>query len=163
MLGIDLTPYKPGLHEATLTPSAESVGLEPETFDDVVVDVRLDLEEDRALVAFTARATATLVCDRTAVTFEQPVEGRYAVLFVLPERLDVLDDADDVRPLPPPGAALDLTDAVRDTLLLALPARRVAPGAEDEELPVTFGAERDEDGDVIDPRWEALKKLRDSF
>lgn len=163
MLGIDLTPYQPGLHEATLTPSAASVGLEPETFDDVVVDVRLDLEEDRALVAFTARATATLVCDRTAVTFEQPVEGRYAVLFVLPERLDVLDDADDVRPLPPPGAALDLTDAVRDTLLLALPARRVAPGAEDEELPVTFGAERDEDGDVIDPRWEALKKLRDSF
>lgn len=163
MLGIDLTPYKPGLHETTLTPPAESLGLDPEAFGEVVVDVRLDLEEDRALVAFTTRATATLVCDRTAVTFEQPVEASYAVLFLLPERLDGLDGDDDVRPLPPPGAALDLTDAVRDTLLLALPARRVAPGAEDEELPVTFGAVRDADGDPIDPRWDALKKLRDSL
>jgi uncharacterized protein len=164
MLGINITPLKPGLHEVALTPSAEALGLDPEVFSAVTVDARLDHDQDRTFVAFTARATATLVCDRTAVTFEQPVEGTYAVLFVLPERLGDLGDAgdDDVRPLPPAGAELDITDAVRDTLLLALPSRRVAPGAEDEDLPVSFGAERDEDGAIIDPRWAALQKLRDS-
>lgn len=164
MLSIDITPLKPGLHEVTLTPSPEALGLDPDAFSAVKVEVRLDHGQDRTLVAFTARATASLICDRTAVAFEQPVQGSYAILFVLPEQLEGLADAgdEDVRPLPQPGAELDITDAVRDTLLLALPTRRVAPGAEDEELPVTFGAERDEEGDVIDPRWEALKKLRDT-
>lgn len=165
MLGIDITPYKPGLHEVVLTPSAEDVGLDPDVFADLNVDVRLDQHEERTLVAFTARATATLECDRTAVEFEQPVEGTYAILFVLPEHFGGFDAAgeDDIRALPQAGAPLDITDAVRDTLLLALPIRRVAPGAEDEPIPVTFGANLDEDGNAIDPRWDALKKLRDNL
>lgn len=164
MLGIDVTPLKPGLHEVTLTPPPEALSLDPDTFRDVVVEAQLDHEQERTLVTFTAQAVASLVCDRTAVRFDQPVEGSYTILFVLPEHLDQFGDGtdDDVRPLPQPGAELDLTDAVRDTLLLALPTRRIAPGAEDEELPVTFGAELDEEGNTIDPRWEALKKLRDT-
>lgn len=167
MLGIDTAPLPTGLHEMTLTPSAEDVALDPETFSDVSVEIRLDHEEQRDLVAFTARATATLECDRTLEPFDQSVSGSYAVLFVLPEHLDRYttdddDTGDDVRPLPEPGAPLDITAPVRDTLLLALPTRRVAPGAEDEELQVQFGALTDSDGDPMDPRWEALKKLRDS-
>lgn len=166
MLGIDTATLPDGLHEMTLTPSAEDVELDPETFSDLSVEVRLDHEEQRDLVAFTARATATLECDRTLEPFEQAVSGSYAVLFVLPEHLDrytTEDDAsEDVRPLPQSGAPLDLTVPVRDTLLLALPTRRVAPGAEDEELPMQFGAVTDSEGHPMDPRWEALKKLRDT-
>lgn len=165
MLGIDTTPFKPGLYEITLEPSPEEVGLDAEVFSDIVVEARLDHQEERTLVAFTAKADATLECDRTAVMFEQPVEGTYAILFVLPERFGGFDDEsdDDIRPLPPAGADLDITDAVRDTLLLALPIRRVAPGAEDEPIPVTFGAILDDEGNAVDPRWEALRKLRDNL
>lgn len=165
MLGIDITPLKPGLHEVELAPSPEEVELDPAVFADIAVDARVDHHEERTLVAFTARATATLECDRTAVMFEQPVEGTYAILFVLPDQFGGFEDGgdDDIRPLPPTGADLDITDAVRDTLLLALPIRRVAPGAEDEPIPVTFGAHTDDDGSVIDPRWEALRKLRDNL
>ena len=164
MLGIDIAHLKPGLHEQTYASTPDDLGLDPEVFEDITVDVRIDHEEDRDLVAFTARATATLECDRTLVPFQQAVEGSYAVLFVLPERLGsyAADANDDLRALPAPGAPLDLTDAVRDTLLLALPTRRVAPGAEDQTLPVQFGALTDADGDPMDPRWEALKKLRDT-
>lgn len=167
MLGIETASLPTGLHEMTLTPSAEDVTLDPDVFSDLSVEVRLDHEEQRDLVAFTARATATLECDRTLEPFDQAVSGSYAVLFVLPEHLDRYttddgDEGDDVRPLPEPGAALDITGPVRDTLLLALPTRRVAPGAEDEELQVQYGALTDSDGDPMDPRWEALKKLRDN-
>ena len=166
MLGIDTAPLSPGLHELTLTPSAEEANLDPEVFSNITVEIRLDHEEQRDLVAFTARAVATLECDRTLQPFEQRVSGSYAVLFVLPEHLDRYATAEasdeDVRPLPEPGTELDLTGPVRDTLLLALPTRRVAPGAEDEELPVQFGALTDSEGNAMDPRWEALKKLRDS-
>lgn len=166
MLGIETAPLRPGLHELTLTPSADEVNLDPETFGDITVDVRLDHEQERDLIAFTARATATLECDRTLVPFQTSIKGDYAVLFVLPEHLSryATDEGgdEDVRPLPEPGNELDLTDPVRDTLLLALPTRRVAPGAEDEELPVQFGVLTDEEGNPVDPRWEALRKLRDS-
>lgn len=166
MLGIETAPFPPGLHQLTLTPSAEEVNLDPAMFEDITVEVRLDHEQDRDLIAFTARATATLECDRTLVPFQQAVRGDYAVLFVLPEHLEryTSDEGggEDIRPLPEPGAELDITGPVRDTLLLALPARRVAPGAEDENLPVQFGALTDAEGNVVDPRWEALKKLRDS-
>ena len=167
MLGIETAPFPPGLHEMTLTPSADEVNLDPEMFNDITVEVRLDHEQERDLIAFTARATATLECDRTLVPFEQRVKGNYAVLFVLPEHLDryTTDNAsadEDVRPLPEPGIPLDIADPVRDTLLLALPTRRVAPGADDEDLPTQFGALTDAEGNTIDPRWDALKKLRDS-
>lgn len=165
MLGIDTTSLKPGLHEWHLTPSADDLNLDPEAFEDLVVDVRVDHEDERDLVAFTARATATLECDRTLEPFEHAVEGSYAILFVLPDQLDnyTTDESDeDVRPLPKPGRPLDLTDTVRDTLLLALPTRRIAPGAEAEDLPTQFGVLTDEDGNPIDPRWDALRKLRDS-
>jgi len=167
MLGIDTAPLPTGLHEMTLTPSAEDVELDPEIFSDLAVEVRLDHEDERDLIAFTARATATLECDRTLELFDQTVSGSFAVLFVLPEHLDRYTTDDDdtgegVRPLPEPGAPLDITEPVRDTLLLALPTRRVAPGAEDEELQVQYGVLTDGDGDPIDPRWEALKKLRDN-
>ncbi|MEM1042435.1 MAG: DUF177 domain-containing protein [Bacteroidota bacterium] len=166
MLGVDITALPPGLHQQTHAPVPDDLGLDAGTFGDIVVEVTLDHGEDRDLVAFTARATATLECDRTLKPFRQRVEGSYAVLFVLPERLDQYasddDSSDDVRPLPDPGQPLDLTEPVRDTLLLSLPTRRVAPGAEDEDLPVQFGALTDEDGNPIDPRWDALRALRDS-
>lgn len=168
MFGLDITPLKPGLHTFTLTPSPEDLDLDPAAFSDVVVDLRLDHGEDRTFVDYTVRATATLECDRTLVMFQQPVAGRHAVLFVEPSDLESgaegESDApgDDVRPLPDPGTPLDLTAPVRDTLLLALPVRRVAPGADEEEIPLVFGALTDEAGEPVDPRWEALRKLRDS-
>ncbi len=164
MFGLEITHRTPGLYEETLAVAPDDLGLDADAFEDIAVEIRLEHEEDRDLVAFTARALATLECDRTLVPFQQPVEGQYAVLFVMPERLGGYDAAadDDLRPLPEPGAPLDLTDAVRDTLLLALPSRRVAPGAEDQDLPVQFGALTDADGEYLDPRWEALRKLRDT-
>src|SRR5690606_37846589 len=83
------------------------------------------------------------------------------VLFVPPDQLPMGTDDDDVQPLLDDATALDLTDAVRDTLLLALPLRRVAPEAEDAEIPTSFGAPTDAEGNPVDDRWEALRRLRD--
>lgn len=170
MLSLDLTPFEPGLHELTLTPSPEELDLDPEAFADIVVDVRLDYQEDHALVLLTVQATATLECDRTLEMFRQQISGRHDVLFLVPhemERSRVPEDEasegdDDVYELPEPGVPLDLTAPVRDTILLSLPIRRVAPGAEDREIPLVFGALTRDDGEPLDARWEALRRLKDN-
>ncbi len=100
------------------------------------------------------------MCDRTLVSYDEPVAGDYAMLYVTQREAEPADESlDDVIELAPDEEEIDLTEAVRDTLLLALPHRRVAPGADALELPTQFGAPAEGD-DVADPRWDALRQLR---
>lgn len=160
MLTIDVASLDQGLHEIALDPGADELELDPETFKDVHVDARLDVSERRILVIFDATATATLECDRTLRPFDMEIGGTHHVIFAPPEfSAFVEDDYDDVRTLGAGDTKIDVTDVVRDTILLAIPQRCVAPGAEEEEIPTQFGAPDDEQ-DEIDPRWEALRALK---
>lgn len=161
VFGIDITHLEPGFHTWSLRPSAEELDLDPAVFRNLLVEVRLELGRERALVLLEAQAVARLECDRTLVEFEQPVRGEYSLLLVPEDRLEEAAEKDEeALPLPQPGETLDLTGAVRDTLVLALPVRRIAPGAEEQEIPLRFGSPPEE-GAPADPRFEALRKLRD--
>ncbi len=157
MLQINVASLASGVHHLDLAPEPAALDLDPDLFSSIQVSVRLDRQPDRILVRLTARANVMLECDRTLVAFQHPLEGTYHVLFGPPSLASGAAE-EELRILLPTDPELDLTDIVRDTLLLAIPARKVAPGAEEIDLPVQFGtgeAERD-----IDPRWEALRHLR---
>lgn len=160
MLRIDLAPLSDGLHHLELEPAAEALDLDPDTFSDIRVQVVLDYRNGRALVTLHVTGVAVLECDRTLATFAQGLDGSYRVLFVPPDfghPREADDEVGEVRLLEPGTHEIDLTGAVRDTLLLAVPVRKVAPGADDVELPTRFGAEADTP--AVDPRWEALRAL----
>jgi uncharacterized metal-binding protein YceD (DUF177 family) len=56
-----------------------------------------------------------------------------------------------------------VTDIIRDTILLSIPQRTIAPGAEEEDIDMTFGEPDDEETeteDAVDPRWSKLKDLK---
>lgn len=162
MLHIDLSPFGEGVHSFTLEPTPDMLDLDPEMFSDVLVDVHLTRQRERVLVLMDARATAALTCDRTLRPFEQEVKGDYGVLFAPPDAAVSEDDEafEEVREWTPSDQHLDVTDMVRDTLMLALPQRRVAPGAEQEDIETRFGAA--ESGEErIDPRWEKLRQLKE--
>ncbi|MEM6647553.1 MAG: DUF177 domain-containing protein [Bacteroidota bacterium] len=159
MLSIDISPLPLGRHTLALYPKAEALELDPDAFRDIEVNLELDRMEDRVLVSIEAAATATLECDRTLEPFEQDVEGIYKVYFAPPHffgSADRADEDDAMRVLPAGETELDLTQEVRDTLVLALPTRRISPEAEAMEVPTQFGG----GDDAIDPRWEALRQLR---
>lgn len=159
-LPVRIASLGPGLHALRLTPSAETLGLDPAEFSDVAVDVSLDVGTGQIVATVDASATAHLVCDRTAVPFDQTVAGSHTVLFTQNAAMADEDADDDVRRYGPHDATVDLGDAVHDTLLLALPQRRLAPGADDLDVPTRFGAPDDLD-DPADDRWDALRRLRD--
>lgn len=161
MLKIRITHLKPGIHEYSLDPTPEELDLDSELFSNIHVDVRLDYSGDRVLASFETTATAVLECDRTLVLFEQPVNGSYTLLYVPPDMVSASgEEIEEVRVLQPTDNEIDLTQPVRDTILLSIPARRIAPGAEDLEIQTTFGASEEQEEDEVDPRWEALRKLR---
>lgn len=159
MFTIQIGALEPGVHTLTLEADAQALDLDPEKFTNVEVDARLDVSERRILVWLAARAAARLECDRTLRPFDQVIEGTYHLLFTLPGSMSVDGDAyDEVRPMEPTDTEIDVTDAVRDTILLAVPARCVAPGAEEEEIPTEFGAPEGEP--AVDPRWAPLRELK---
>lgn len=160
MLRIDITSLKPGTHEFVLEPEAQMLDLDSELFRAIRVVATLEYSGKRLHVLLNVAATATLECDRTLVLFDEDITGTHALYYAPPAFVDDLSEAhEDVRVLLPTDQEIDITDAVRDTLLLALPVRRIAPGAEDIELPTTFGAPAEEE--AVDPRWQALLKLRE--
>ena len=164
MLTIDITSLSTGIHHLELAPSAEQANLDPSTFENIELDVVLQHHRDRILVKMHATATATLTCDRTLQPYEQEIEGAYNVLFGPPSMVGQEgEEFEEVRPLDPSDREIDLTDVVRDTLLLAIPQRRIAPGAEEEPITREFGATQDasDDEEPVDPRWEDLKELKD--
>lgn len=159
MLSINIAVLKLGSHEFVVEPAAEDLEIDPDVFRDVRVSLRLDRRPDKVYVSLDASAVARLQCDRTLVDFDQPVSGHHEVFFAPPEMAEAKDD-DDIRPLYPEDEEIDITDVVRDTLLLAVPQRKVAPGAEDVEIQTQFGS-AGEETESIDPRWAALRALRD--
>jgi len=160
MLRIDLSPLDEGLHEQTLSPAAGDLDLDPNIFSKIALDLRLDIAERRVLASFDVRGVATLQCDRTLVSYQQPVRGDHAVLFVPPDQIALDSDDDTILPLPDPETEIDLTDAVRETVMLSVPLRSVAPEAEQKEIITSYGEQEMLDGVPVDDRWEALRKLR---
>lgn len=154
MITVSILGLDDGVHPFSLTPTPSEADLDADLFRDIRVDGVLDVTGTRILVAFDTSATATLQCDRTLVPFDYDARDSYSVLFAPPGRVTEGDE-DDVRELPSGADSLDLTEAVRDTLMLALPVRRIAPGAEDADIQTRYGA------DGPDERWDALRALKD--
>lgn len=165
MLRIDITPFKSGVYHVELSPEAEELELDPEKFENIRVEARLDCHRDRILVSMVVRGVATLTCDRTLEEYQETLEGEYRILFG-PEHMvgAESENFDEVRPLHPSDREIDVTDLVRDTLLLAVPHRKVAPGAEEEDIQLEFGSAvpHESEEEEIDPRWEKLRELREN-
>ncbi len=160
MLRLDISHLSEGTHTFVLDPQPEALDLDPDLFSNIQVDAQLDFFNQRLLVTLQVKADAVLECDRTLVLFEQPVSGTHRLLFAPPELVteEQAEQYDDVRVLMPSDQQIDLTEVVHDTLVLAIPTRKIAPGAEGIEIPTRFGAPAGDE--AVDPRWEALRKLR---
>ena len=157
MVHLEIGGFKSGGRSLSYELTADDLDLAPEEFEELAADIDLDREADRILVRLSVSGTAHLICDRTSEPFAQEVRGTHTLLFVPHDRVESLgDDSDDIIGFDPTDTVLDVTDAVRDTLLLSVPVRKIAPGAEELEIPTRFG----DSGQDIDPRWEALKALQ---
>ena len=160
MIQVDIKSLEPGIHEFEWEPEAGALELDPGVFRDLHVSARLDHHPSRIFVTLHTRADVRLVCDRTLVEYDDEVEGEHSVLFTGTEMLEDAGEQDDeIRELKSGDELIDLTDLVRDTFILSIPARKIAPGAEVADIPLAFGKSASGE-EAIDPRWEALRDLK---
>lgn len=158
---LDITGFNAGINQSVLSVSEQQIPQEEETrFSDIEVAIVADYSENRILAHITVNANAHLICDRTLAPFTQAISDTYTVLFTTDAGLLEDEESDEVCAFSPSDKQLDLTEVVIDTLRLAVPVRRLAPDAPQEEIQASFGAPNTTESDETDPRWEALKKLK---
>jgi uncharacterized protein len=110
-------------------------------------------------------AEVELICDRSMDSFSFEINRQVDIIFkegLLEEDVDLNAS---IKRLVKHQQLLDLDQDVRDMILLSLPYKRIHPRFLDENGNITeafdqqFGSTSD-DEEVVDPRWNALKKLK---
>lgn len=116
-------------------------------------------------IKFTVEANLKLVCDRSLNRFKKHISDSYKILFNADEDDLMIGEKSATKPIPG-SLILDIEDEVRDTIMLNIPVKKIHPKYVDEQGNLKdfktkkFGDIPESDEENIDPRWEALRKLK---
>ena len=151
-----------GSSETRLELTAEELGIDTVDYRNLEVHVTFDKREALISVDFEVSGEACLICDRSLETFWAQINSGYTILFKESADFESEDDQTAVRRLDISGNIINILTEVRDTVMLSLPVRRVHPKFYDENGELKDFEHVTDEREVTDPRWEALRALKDN-
>ncbi len=159
---ISLIGLRPGTHEFDFEELPAKWGLDnhPNLRTPVHVNVQLEKREASIYVRNRIQTEGQFTCNRCLEEFELPLEDSGRVIFS--SDADLMPD-EEVRPYTREAHEIDLTEEVRDLLVLAIPAKLLC--REDcKGLCAGCGANLNVEtcrctAERADPRWLPLQKL----
>ena len=133
---------------------------------DLHLDVLLDKKPTLLEFTLTFQGVVNVNCDTTNEPFNQELEGTYHFVVKFGEEFN--DENEDLLILPHGSYQVNIQQFVYESIVLAMPTKRVHPGIEDgtlkseilerlEELSPKLESNSEEQS--TDPRWDDLKKL----
>lgn len=138
-----------------------------EGFEQAQLNVALAMEKKERLLDlwFTIEGSLTTACDRCGEEVEIEMNQENHLVVRLAEHTDLTDD--EVVFIDESEHSFDVRQFIYEFIMVGLPARSVHPeGACDpaveqylEEIDLEED-KKEEENKAIDPRWEALKKLK---
>ena len=126
--------------------------------------IRMRKTETMMTLDFNISATVELLCDVSLKPYSQEIKVDRELIIKFGEEEQELSE--DVLVIHWDTQQLSVAEYIYEFLLLAVPMKRIHPDLEDKDRPeVIFVSKADEESDdgnedTIDPRWEALKKLK---
>jgi uncharacterized metal-binding protein YceD (DUF177 family) len=144
---------------------------EYDEFNDAAINLDVQLNKMSTLLEVTLAfdGTVNVACDTTNEPFDQEISGTYC--FVVKFGEDYNDENEDILILPHGSYEVNIQQYVYESIVLAMPLRRIHPGVADgtlksdildklEELSLKATEEKEaSEDDNTDPRWDSLKKL----
>lgn len=126
----------------------------------IAVDVLLDRHSTFLEFEIKVSGTVELVCDITNENFDYPIENQIKVLVKFGEEYD--DSEEDVITIPTGDHAFNVAQLIYENVALSIPMKKVSPNVSDEDLAILdkFSPKEDEEEQNSDPRWDALKNLK---
>jgi uncharacterized protein len=153
-----------GVHQYQFAVAGADLHLGPPFRHPVAVRANMERTGSQVFLTASAEATVTLTCDRCLAEFDTVLTPSYRMVYVFEETEADSFDPSEVQVISPSLSVVDITDDVRQTLLLTVPLKRLCNESCKGLCPrcginlnVASCDCRDEQDDL---RWEALKKLR---
>ncbi|WP_419869693.1 YceD family protein [Chryseobacterium sp. CT-SW4] len=131
----------------------------------ISVDVLLDKHTTFLEFEIKIKGLIELICDITNENFDHPIENEIRVLVKFGEEYD--DSDEDVITIPSGDHAFNAAQLIYENVILSIPMKKISPNVKDEDLEILekFSPkdieEIEEKEHESDPRWDALKKLKD--
>ncbi|MDH5397296.1 MAG: DUF177 domain-containing protein [Cyclobacteriaceae bacterium] len=133
----------------------------PVTVGEVNCNLVLEKSERMIRARFELKGQVELTCDRSLERFNHPIEAIRSMIFKYGEQEEELDD--NMMIIPEHLLKIDMGKYLFEYLVLELPMKKLHPRFEDEdaeEEKLVYSSDTNNDDKNIDPRWEALKKLK---
>jgi uncharacterized metal-binding protein YceD (DUF177 family) len=139
----------------------------------VHIDLSIQKASSHMDVSFHLQGEVTVSCDRCNQPYQQPLDERYRIIYAFRPGMDFNEE--EVIVTDPMESHLSLVQEIYDFIHLSVPMRRVPPPEihscepgilsylltekEEEEA----AESREEEAEARDPRWAALRKLKDQL
>ena len=122
---------------------------------------------------FHTVGSVTLTCDRSLEPFEEPIDQDDRIILKFGDHNEELTD--EIEIINRNTTRINVARYIFDFIALALPVKKIHPDLRDEEDEIDpldeadgilvyssedVAEETEEETEKIDPRWEALKKLK---
>lgn len=132
--------------------------------DDGEIEVKMHLEKlsNMLIINFEADGKTRIPCDRCGDDFDLPIQADHRLIVKFGD--EAYNQTDDIIIIGHETHEIDVSQDIYEMLILSLPNKRVHPRPEDcnqqalERLNELKSNE--ENTNITDPRWDALKKLK---
>jgi len=124
-LKIGVSGLSAGSHEYSLTVPSSDILLEDNLDSPVTVDVRLEKSVRQILIRAKISTSGEFPCDRCLVRFRQGLSGGYAMVYTFDEVDAGAYPPEEVRVVHPDVSMIDLTDDVREIIMLSVPLKLI--------------------------------------
>jgi uncharacterized protein len=153
-----------GVHEYHFVTTGAEIGLGSEFSGNVTVDVSLEKTGTQIFLESRIGTTGHFVCDRCVTDFTIAVTPSYRMYYVWDGANTDRFDRAEVQVISPGLNMIDITEDVRQVVLLAVPLKLLCKD-ECKGLCPHCGKNRNIEAcncsdDVKDSRWEALRTLQ---
>jgi uncharacterized metal-binding protein YceD (DUF177 family) len=137
----------------------------------IVAEILIDKHSTFLEFFITISGTVNLVCDISNQDFSHSIENEIKVLVKFGEEYD--DSNIDVITISNKAHAFNVAQLIYEDVMLSIPMKKVSPDLSEEDLQIlnkfspkdeSFLNQEEEETEEteVDPRWNALKKLKEN-
>jgi uncharacterized protein len=162
---ISLARLSEGLHTLNFVEKLAELGLENHLslHDEVKIQVDIEKRSPHYFLKNRVQISGRFACDRCADEIDRSLSGESRVVFSSDEAMLAMSEADDIHFLATEAKEIDITNEIRDTVLLAIPMK-ILCSENCRGLCAGCGANLNSEAchcaaPPVDPRWDALRKL----
>jgi uncharacterized protein len=163
---IKISGLENGMYEYDFEDDIEKIDLTEPLFGKYNTNVVLNKFDDQIILEASTTAGANFICDRCGTEFIQSVISKYKMIYLL-RSIEDAEEEINITYLSPDTHIIDLSNDVRDYMILSLPMKRLC-NENCRGLCVKCGSDLNEkqcdcEDSENDDRWKVLTELKNKL